>query len=320
MSIAAIGYVGYAPEVTEGVPVAPTTFLPVSSFNFDNTNDYIIPEQTRGSRDRYIAMPAPQATSGSMDLELVPQGIAPLLRSAFMSGGALVSSSPYTGGGHEHVFTPGSTSPTFTFEANAIDILVMRFGGIRVNTLEISAAFGEIVTSSWGLEGTTRVKHTGGLATETYAVQLPFHFTGASMKRNGVEVGNCKSFSFSVGNNLDRIGTLRKTRNWRRTVFGMRDVGLSATMDFEDATDMDLFLSEAEFEVQLHLEAGFIAGTSGPRHSLVIDLPRVRWNSIGLPLNTGDVLEQSVEAVVLRPMNGDPIFVATLVNDESSVA
>jgi hypothetical protein len=319
MTLGALGYVGYGLETVEGEFVAPTIFLPISSFNFDNTNDYIIPDQTRGSRDRYIAMPAPYATSGTMDLELVPLGISGLLRSAFAAGGALVTSSPYAGGGYEHTFTPGGDSPTFTFEANAIDILAMRYGGIRVNTLEIGATFGEIVTSSWGLEGTTRMRHEGALATETFAVQEPFHFVGASVSRDGEQVCNVKSFTFSVGNNLDRIGTLCKTRNWNRTVMGWRDVGLSLMADFDSTDDMELFLSEAEFSILLHLEGGFVSGTSGPKNTLAIEIPRVRWNSIGLPLNPGDILEQTVEAIILRPMNGDPVLTAKLVNSEATV-
>lgn len=319
MTIAALGYVGYSLETVEGTFVAPSVFLPVSSFNFDNTNDYIIPDQIRGSRDRSIAMAAAFATSGSMEMELVPNGISALLRSAFASAGALVSSSAYTGGGYEHTFQPGNTSPTFTFEMSAGDIIAMRYGGIRVNTLEINASFNEIVTASWGLEGTTRVKHTGSLATETFTEQLPFHFTGANLRRDGAEVGTVKSFSFNVGNNIDRIGTLRKTRNWRRTALGMRDTGLSATLDFDSDVEIDYFLNESEFEVILHLEGGFIAGTSGPLSTLELTIPRVRWNTANLPLNTSDYLEYSVEATILRPQNGNPIFTAKLVNGESSV-
>lgn len=319
MTIGSLGYVGYGLETVEGTFVTPTIFLPVSSFNFDNTNDYILPDQIRGNRDRSIAMPAAFATSGSMDMELVPNGIAALLRSAFASAGALVDSSPYSGGGYEHTYEPGDTSPTFTFEMNAANTLAMRYGGIRVNTLEINAAFNEIVTASWGLEGTTRVKFTGGLANEQFGEATPFHFTGANLLRDGAEVGTVKSFNFTVGNNIDRIGTLRKTRNWKRSALGMRDVGLSATLDFDSDDEIDYFLNETEFGVTLHLEAGYISGTSGPRHTLVINIPRVRWNTANLPLGTTDFLEYSVEATILRPMDGDPIFTATLVNDESAV-
>jgi hypothetical protein len=319
MSLGALGYVGYGVESTEGVFVAPTIFLPVSSFEFEDTNDYIVPDQIRGTRDRYVLMPSPYMTSGSMDMELVPNGIGPLLRSAFSAVGAAVTSSAYAGGGYQHVFVPGSTSPTFTFESSAADILVMRYGGIRVNTLEINAAFGEIVTSSWGLEGTTRVKHTGPSA-EGYTDQLPFHFTGASVKVAGANIANVKSFTFSVGNNLERIGTLRKTRDWKRTAIGMRDLGLSMVMDFTDTADYDLFLAETEFSVELHLEgqAG-LAGMGTNKPALVLEFPRVRWGSAGVPLTATDYLEQSVEALIMRPQVGGNAVNVTLANTDPTI-
>jgi hypothetical protein len=316
MSLGALGYVGYGVETVEGTPVAPTIFLPVSSFSFEDTNDYITPDQIRGTRDRYVLMAAPYMTSGSMDMELTPSGIGPLLTSAFASGGA--TSSAYTGGGFQHLITPGNSSPTFTFESSAADILVMRYGGVRVNTLEISAAFGEIVTASWGLEGTTRLKHTGPSA-ESYASLDPFSFTGASVKVAGVEVGNVKSFTASVGNNLDRNGTLRKTRSWKRTAFGMRDLGLSLTMDFTDTADYDLFLAETEFSVELHMEGSIQTPFTTARPTLRLTYPRVRWGSVGVPLSTADYLEQTVEAIVMRPVASGNAVDVVLVNDVATI-
>jgi hypothetical protein len=318
MSLGALGYVGYGVETVEGTPVAPTIFLPVSSFSFEDTNDYLIPDQIRGTRDRYVLMAAPYMTSGSMDMELVPDGIGPLLRSAFAAGGAGVTTSAYAGGGFQHVIVPGSTSPTFTFESSAADILVMRYGGIRVNTLEINGAFGEIVTASWGLEGTTRLKHTGPTA-ESYTDQEPFSFVGAHVEVAGAAVGNVKSFSASVGNNLDRIGTLRKTRSWKRTAFGMRDLGLSLTMDFTDTADYDLFLAETEFSVRIHLEASAHTPFTTGKPTLQLHYPRVRWGSVGVPLSTADYLEQTVEAIVMRPITGGNAVDVTLVNAESTI-
>jgi hypothetical protein len=189
----------------------------------------------------------------------------------------------------------------------------MRYGGLRVNTLEISAAFGEIVTASWGLEGTTREKQ-GGTTAESYDGVLPFHFTGAAVSVNGQWAANVKNFTFSVGNNVDRIGTLRKTRNWFRSAFGMRDVGLSCTMDFQDTADYDLFLNETEFEVVLLME-GASLGTS--KETLEISIPRVRWNMVNAPLSAGEFIEQAVEATILKPFVGD-VFTAKVVNSESA--
>jgi hypothetical protein len=318
MTLADVGYVGYGVEVSEGTLVAPTVFLPASSFSFDSTDDNQSPAQLRGSRDKYVTMPSPYSVSGTMDMELVSLGTRPLLKSALAVDTASVTTSAYSGGGYQTVFTPGSAStPTFTFESSAGGILVMRYGGIRVNTLEINAAFGEIVTASFGLEGTTRQKQ-GSETSESYSSILPFHFTGASIKRDSVAVGNVKNFTFNIGNNIERIGTLRATRDWKRTALGMRDVGLTCAMDFTDTTDYDLFLAGTDFSVDLLLEGEYIAGSSGPKHTLRIEIPRVRWNSVNAPLSAGDFIEQSVEATVLRPMNNDPILTMTIVSTEST--
>ncbi len=315
MSLGAIGYVGYGVESVEGTAVAPTKFLPVTSFSFEDTNDYIVPDQIRGDRDRYVAMAAPYMTSGSMELELIPNDISSLLKSA--AAGSVVTSA-YAGGGYQHVITPGNTSPTFTFESSAAGILVMRYGGIRVNTLEINAAFGEIVTSTWGLEGTTREK-MGAENNEVYADVMPFHFSGAQVKIAGTVMAHVKNYTFSVGNNLDRIGTLRRTRNWRRTALGMRDVGLSATLDFTDASEYDRFLAETFFDVDLLLEGDVLPGMGTNKSALRITIPKVRWNASGVALSAGDYLEQENEALVLRAP-GSPIYTMTLVNNEPTVA
>lgn len=315
-----IGYVGYAVETVEGDLTAPNIFLPANAFSVDSTNEYITPSQLRGSRDKSIKMASPYSVSGSMGLELVPNGIASLLVSAISSGayGSTVTSA-YSGGGYQHVMSAGNVSPTFAFESSAADILVMRYGGIRVNTLEIAATFGEIVSSTWGLEGTTRAKQ-GSTQAETYHAGNPFHFDGVDIRRDGVQVANVQNFTFSIGNNVDRRGTLRKTKSWKRTLLGTRDVGLSLTFDWEDDDDYDLFLAETEFAIKLHFVSGFITGSSGPKNTLVIDLPRVSYNMINAPLNAGDFITQDAECTILKPTNGDPIATFTLVNGEATVA
>jgi hypothetical protein len=84
MSLGALGYVGYAEESTDGTFIsAPTNYLPVTNFSFEDTNDFIVPDQIRHSRDHYIAMAAPYNVSGSMEMELIPTDVRKLLKSAW---------------------------------------------------------------------------------------------------------------------------------------------------------------------------------------------------------------------------------------------
>lgn len=314
MSLGALGYVGYGVEVTEGTAVAPTKWLPVSSFSFEDSNDFIVPDQIRHSRDKFIAMAAPYAVSGSMEMELIPLDVAHLLKSAFA---ATISTSSYAGGGYQHVYTPGSAEPTLSFEGSAADILVMRYAGVRVNTLEIKSAYGEIVTASFGLEGLSRAKQ-GGPGAPTYTVAAPFHFSGTDIKvASGTLLTTVKDFTFGINNNLERIGTLRKTRSWKRMALGMREVTLALTLDFTDTSEYDRFLNETVFDVDLHLQSTTISGGSNPSY-LRIQVPNVRWNKVSVPLSAGDYLEQSVEALIITTV-GQAVCTVTLVNSEQTV-
>ncbi len=318
MALGALGYVGYGIESTEGTAVSPTKYLPVSSFSFEDSNDFIVPDQIRHSRDRYIAMSAPYAVSGTMEMELIPLDVAHLLKSAFA---ATIVSSAYAGGGYQHVFTPASAEPTFTFESSANDVLVMRYAGARVNTLEIKAAFGEIVTASFGLEAVSRAKQ-GGASSPSYSNVTPFNFSGVDIKvASGTLLATVKDFTFGVNNNIERIGTLRKTRSWKRLDLGMREVTLALTMDFQDTAEYDRFLTETIFDVDLHMAGNAILAGPPTMTSLPvlrIQVPNVRWNKVGVPLDAGGYLEQSVEALIVANV-GSAIFTATLTNTEPTI-
>jgi hypothetical protein len=320
IGIGALGYVGYAKEVTEGLALAPTMYLPVMSFNFPENNDYLTPLDVRGNRDISVAMQAPFNVSGTMDLNLPVNDIGYLLKSAFA---ATVSTSAYSGGGYTHVMTPAGVTDTFTFEESHQAVLIRRYSGVRVNTLSVKSTFGEIVTASFGLEGTTRSKFTGTAAVPAYASTstTPLHFIGSYVKIGGVDSVLVKDLTFGVNNNISRIGVLMASRAYRRMAFGPRNVTLSMSMDFYDGTEYDRVVNDTEFAVSLVFEGPIGIGSAGASKTyLQIDLPRVKYSTMGSPLNAGDVLSQDFECTVLKPNSASAIFTATLANTTVSLA
>lgn len=322
VGIGALGYVGYGVEsgAAEGTAVAPTKFLAVNSISFSDSNDYLTPMQIRGNRDMSVAMPAPYQVTGTMEMAMVPDDIGYLLKSAFA---ASVVTSPYASGGYTHVFTPGNASPTFTFQTAAQDQLVMRYTGVRINTFELKAAFGEIVTASFGLDGVDRAKYTGSAPTVTYAANstTPFHFNTSTVKIGTTIAGatadlNIRDYTFNINNNVEHIGTLRATRGYRRVALGARNVGLSMSVDLQGTTEYDRLLNDTEFAVSLYMEGGRLVQQNVPT-SLKIDLPRVKYRTVGVPINAGDYLTQDIECTVLKPTSGD-IATVTLVSSDVS--
>lgn len=321
MTLGALGYVGYGKETVEGDLATPTLFLPVSSFGFEDSDDDIIPAQIRASRDFSVSVPAPFPVSGNMEMELVPDKIAALLRSAFCATVVTTAGTAGDVGSYTHVFTPGSAVPTFAFEASKAGIHIIRYGGVKVDTFELKAAHGEIVTASFGLEGTNRASQASEVLAATVqtgmSVKTPFSFAGAEVKIGGTQLAHVKDVTFGVNNNLERIGTIRKTRAYKRMALGMREVNLGLTLDFTDKSEQDRFDAGAYFDVTLNFEADVIAATS-KKYTLSIAIPKVKWNKVATPLAAGDFIEQAVEATILKP-SGSNIFTATLINDETTV-
>jgi hypothetical protein len=321
IGIGALGYVGYAEETTEGVGVDPTLFLAASSVNWDDSNDYDSPLQITGSRDYTLALAAPYMVTGSLEMLGQPHDTALLLKSAFA---ASVGTAAYATGAYQHTFTPGGTSPTFTFETSYTgsggdETLIMRHTGVRVNTLEIRAAFGEPITWSFGLDGVDRYKRPSGVATPSYDAEsiYPFIFNYADVSIAGSASTIVKEYTFGVNNNVEHIGTLRKERAYKRVAMGARELSLSMSLDFTDATEYDRFLNDSEFAVSLDAGTGQVlsGAAANEEYGFTIALPRVRYRTVGIPLTAGDFITQDIECIILKPVGSD-IATITLRNDE----
>lgn len=316
VGVGALGYVGYGTEVTEGVAVAPTIFLAVDSASFPDTNDYLYPIQVKGSRFHNVAMPAPFNITGTIEMEAVPDGIGKLLRSAFAAGGAPnISTSAYSGGGYTHVLTPGLLSDTFTFETSAQNYLMMRYSGCRVNTLELKSSFGEIVKATWGIDGVGRASQVTPTS-PSYAASAvtPFHFDAAVVSIAGSTSTVVKDITLSTNNNVSHIGTLRATRAYKRVAFGVFDMTGKMTLDFQDGTEHARLLDDSEFALSYYVEGPTLNPGTG-KTSLLINMPRVKYRTSGIPINAGDFISQDIDITMLQPSGGSIATVTLVCND-----
>jgi hypothetical protein len=324
IGVGALGYVGFGKETTEGTFATVDKFLAATSVSFDDSNDYLSPMTIRGSRDMTLALPAPFTVNGSLEMPLVSEDVELLLKSAFAASSA-TTGVVGVASAYSHVFTPGNASPTFTFEKYAAGsdggstgALQMQYSGVRVNTLELRASFGEIVTATVGLDGTDRqrVSPATPLTPSYAAVSVnPFHFNGAKVSIGGSDSAIVKDLTLSVNNNVEHIGTLRQTRGFSRVAMGAREITLSMSMDFQDGTEYDRLLNDSEFAVELTFRGPLITGST--YHSLVVTLPRVKYRTVGVPLSAGDMISQDVECTVLKPVGGN-IATVTLINTKSA--
>jgi len=326
IGIGALGYVGYAAETVEGTPVDSDTWLPVTSMNWDDSNDFASPLQVKQSRDMYLALASPYTVSGTMEMLGVAHDIGKLLVSAFSADGN-VTTTPYVTSSFQHEILPGPSQTSFTMEtsytgAGGDETLIMQHSGVRVNTFEIRGVFGEPIIWSFGLDGIDRAKRPTGVATPTYDADsvYPFIFDSSSIDIGGGASTIVKEFTFGINNNIEHIGTIRSTRAYKRVALGARELTLSMSMDFEDEVEYDRFLDDDEFAVKLLMANGqILTGGTTEEMELDIDMPRVKYSTVGIPLQAGDFITQDVECTVLKPVGGD-IATIDLFNEEDGAA
>lgn len=320
VGIGALGYFGYAKEASEGTTTAPAKFLPVTSINFNDSNDYLTPLTIRQNRDTSVAMPAPFIIQGTVELPLVSDDIALLLKSAFVAN---VTTSAYTGGSatsaYQHVYTlsDSATQSTMSVEtATPGNLLVNRYLGNRVNTFELRGSFGEIVTASVGFDGINRATPTNSsAASPSYAANsvTPFHFSGATVSG----VNYVQNFTLGVNNNVEHIGQLAGTRAYSRVALGQREITLTMTCDFQSYSEYLAMANDSEVSnLAITLVGPSIGGTA--LSSLSLTIPRMKYRNIGVPINATDFVTQDIEFTVLKSTSAQIITSLQLTNRENA--
>jgi hypothetical protein len=89
------------------------------------------------------------------------------------------------------------------------------------------------------------------------------------------------------------------------------------SLDFQDSTEYDRLLNDQEFAVMLQFQGPVITGQTTLYTFLQIDLPRVKYRTVGVPINATDFITQDVECTVLKP-SAAAVGTVTLRNHEFS--
>lgn len=183
------GQIGFALEVTPGVPVTPTTFLPFLS-------ESLMQEKERLESGGIIAghrvlmgnmwNGGPITVGGDIQSELYNRNLGKLFKLMFGTANT-TGAGPYT-----HTFSPGSLmGVTGTFQvgrgASNGTIYPFTYAGCKVASWEISCAAGEIATLGLTLVGTNEIGYrtvADGVTTNTSTT-----ITSATMSFRADDVG-----------------------------------------------------------------------------------------------------------------------------------
>lgn len=220
------------------------------------------------------------AIDGSIQIQPEPDGIGYFLKAAF---GQVVTTSDTNE--QTHVFRPVDVDfddkaalPPFSFLLDRDVASSMLYSDCLVNNLTIEAANGELLSLTVDIMGGT-FANAAALAA-TFTDFEPFPWDTASVQFNGVFLGDLRSFTLQVANNLETVYTLAGSRTpdkIKRT--GMVNVTGTLVLDFASNSLMQEFLDQNERQLFLNFESR----TNSPAEFLIdIALMRITEYTLGV--------------------------------------
>ena len=262
----------YIEEVTFGTtPAGDFTPLPFSTHSLDGTKEVVEGTDIRGDRQNHVERHGNKQTAGDIVADLRGGAYDALFESA------MFSTWDDTPALNDELIV-GSTQKSFTFEDAANDIgQYTLYTGSIVNSIAVSIAPNQMVTTTFGIIGKDFSNSAVGKTVSAYTETEPFDsYSGTiSIGDSGGPLtanGTIMSVDFTLDNGLTHafvVGSdsAPQINNAKAAVTG------TISAYFEDALFIDRFINE--------LESGLIVTVSDPAATSTygFEFPRIKVNS-----------------------------------------
>jgi len=301
MAQASLGYFGFAKETTEGTAVAPTVFLPVKDVDFPIENEPIEIMEINRDRAAYTNMDGPIRPNVSFTAACYPHSSTGLILQGLFGSVAHALATPSTTV-YNHTFSSAGSLPSFSMERSdnptlGQGVLFQRVNGVKIESVGFTASYGEDVemrVSAQGLDFPSTPASKPASFTNAPDMD-PFIFSGASVTVDGTPNNLFKSLDFEFTNTLERQETLRGQRTAYRIYEGGLRCTLSGTMAYDDNSIYDLLKNSTYFALVATFTGATIDVTNSKKHQLTFSWPKLKVNTIGLPMTAGDTIEADVD-------------------------
>lgn len=211
-------------------------------------------------------------------------------------------SSTETTGDWKHIFSIGSTIPSFTSEYsyNATTDAVFKYDGCKLNSGTISIEQNGILKLAGSAVAQSVTTSTSASAAVISALKVLAykHLTLATGTIDSeASVGKLQSFSytFDEGNSpVDAAGTFEV----QETISGNVEHSFEFTMMFEDLTEYNIFLGSTTPQSQptakgLEVNANNGVALGSGRREFNLQLTGIQYEEAGTPLTVGEVIVQT---------------------------
>lgn len=304
MAQSSFGYFGFGKETVEGTDVDPTVFMPVKDVNFEIDNQAIEFSEIRGNRQAYSNFDGPLRPSASFTSALYPhESTGMLLRGLFGAVTSAVDAPSATV--YEHTFNDAASLPSFSLERSdtrtlGTGNLFQRLNGAKVESIGFTASFGEDVEMRVAMQAldfpTTPAAKPASFT--NIPTMDPFLFSGAAVKVDGVANNYFKSIDFEFTNTLEPQETLRGARTAYRIYEGGLSCSVSGTMAFEDQAMYDKLEASEYLTLDVIFAGATIDAPNSLKYGLEFHWPKLKVQTLGLPMTAGEVIEADVSFLV----------------------
>lgn len=307
---------GLAKEVSFGVPVAATQFLPMTDNTMEVDPGWFSPPVMQGVRDKQIYNMYGEAKfSGSVTGPLFPSNAIELLVASIGTDAVTGTVSPYT-----HTISQSNTLPSLTVEKNLGGYQSLQFAGCRVNKTSIKCATGnQPVEISTDLMGQS-VAILSSPTAVTVINEIPFVFAEASVTLGGNARADVTSVHLDIENGVKDTWTF--SGNHGPSFLTPVTVHVTGTIDVVWSS-----LNAAtygDFNTMQNGTLGTLSvafthpGASG--FSVTLSCPQVALSKFGSTVKLEDVVMSSFTFEASRPLTGGSQYTiqAVVLNGQST--
>jgi hypothetical protein len=299
----------------------------------------LIPESVAG-RNKIFASPGGYAVNGDMDLVVSPAIVWPFISAFF---GTLTGfSANASGDTYQHLYTPtGNANPTyFTLDINndLNDAVVgnptgRRLLGVGVNSLTFEATAGNLATMTANvIAQKDKLVSMSGI-TPTYSIISPFSFTDGAVQIGGTTYGCVEGVRITFENNIPNdnfcLGSRFLNALWNQNlnITGSFDISFDTWAEYKrffgGTAGTSAEPQATNYEGSLVITFTGVPTTGGvgagfTNYAMIINLPRIVYNTTGANLDRFNRIVQNVEFTALYSVSESAAAKVTIVNMTSS--
>lgn len=274
------GHLGISAQQSFSTATASWEYLPFISESLVTDKEILTEEGMVGRFAENDFHEGMERTAGDMVFEPDPVNIGHLLKGVF---GSAVSSTTgaMSGSYYEHEFIPTtddfdakSALPPYTLQMYRDVGSAFQYTDTVFNTFNLEIAAGTIQRMTVGM--LSRTMSTMAKTSPSYVTDAPYLWNQTSISIAGSANTIMENISISFENQVEGVPYLDSTKRigkWKRT--GAQLVRISGTMDFEDQTEFNNFVSQAEQRLLVDIDNSSVTSI----HMLSIDIPKMRYET-----------------------------------------